>query len=198
MGNTPEQYFHQWRSLYFVENAVSIDSNVMRVSQCTAMLNYGEPSILELVKNTLPSRLYPILFPIDNLRDDITTAKWVMIKEKIDRQKTGQSLSTPFMRVNECSQSSGKSGKKGMTFDVIETLEWHSDSIDKLTSLVSKMNVKMDRKEAPYKPMVYQNRSRGQGKGTPQNFQPCNRSFSRDRNRNRGNYNYNNRNNRPN
>ena len=121
-----------------------------------------------------------------------------MIKEKIDRQKTGQSSVTPFMRVNECSQSSEESGKKGMTFDVIETLERHSDSIDKLTSLVSKMNVKMDRKETSYKPKVYQNIPRGQGRGRQQNFQPHNRSFNRDRNTNRGNYNYNNRNNRPN
>ena len=48
------------------------------------MLNYGESQILELLKNTLPIRLYPMLFPIDNLRDAVTTAKWVMIKEKID------------------------------------------------------------------------------------------------------------------
>ena len=61
------------------------------------MLNYGEPQILELMKNTLPSRLYPILFPIDNLRNTITTAKLVMIKEKIDRHKTGQSPAIPFM-----------------------------------------------------------------------------------------------------
>ena len=61
------------------------------------MLNYGEPQILELMKNTLPNRLYPNLFPIDNLRDVITTAKRVMIKEKINRQKTGQSSTTPFM-----------------------------------------------------------------------------------------------------
>ena len=121
-----------------------------------------------------------------------------MIKEKIDRQKTGQSSVTPFMTVNDCSQSSEKSDKNGMTFYAIETLERHSNSIDKLTSLISKMNVKIDRKETPYKPMVYQNRPRGQGRGRPQNFQPHNRSFSRDRNRNRGHYNYNNRNNRPN
>ena len=170
----------------------------MRVNQCIAMLNYGEPQILELMKNTLPSRLYPILFPIDNLRDAITMAKWVMIKEKMDRQKTSQSSTTPFMRVNECSQSSEKSGKKGMTFDVIETLERHRDNIDKLTSLVSKMNVKMDRKEIPYKPKLYQNRPRGQGRDRPQNFQPHNISFRRDRSRNRGNYIYNNRNNWPN
>ena len=63
----------------------SIDSYVTRVSQRAAMLNYGEPQNLELMKNTLPSRLYPILFPTDNLRDAITAAKQVMIKEKIDR-----------------------------------------------------------------------------------------------------------------
>ena len=84
LGNTPEQYFHQWRSFYFDENADSIDSHVTRVSQYAVMLNYGEPQILELLKNTLPSRLYPILFPFDNLRDAVTTAKWVLTKEKID------------------------------------------------------------------------------------------------------------------
>ena len=87
------------------------------------MLNYGEPQILELMKNTLPSRLYPILFPIDNLRDAITTAKWVMTKEKIDRQKTGQSSATPFMQMNECGQATDRSSKRGVTFDARETLE---------------------------------------------------------------------------
>ena len=126
----------------------------MRLSQCATILNYVEPQILELMKNTLPSRLYPILFPIDNLRDAITMAKHVMIKEKIDRQKTGQSSATPFIRVNDCGQPTDKSGKRGVTFDAMETLERQNDSIDKLTSLVNKMNVKMDRKETPYKPRV--------------------------------------------
>ena len=97
LGNTPEQFFHQWRSFYFDKNVDSLDTYLTRVSQCTAMLNYGEPQILELMKNTLPSRLYLILFPIDNLRDVIAMAKRVMIKEKIDRQKSGQSSATPFM-----------------------------------------------------------------------------------------------------
>ena len=123
----------------------SIDLYVTRVTQCVVMLNYGEPQILELMKNTLPSRMYPILFPINNLRDTIATAKRVMIKEKIDRQKTRQSPTTPFMQVNDSSQS----GKRGVTFDAMETLERHGDSIDKLTLLVSKMNVKLDKREAP-------------------------------------------------
>ena len=75
---------NQWRSFYFDENVDSIDSYVTRVSQCAAMLNQGEPQILELLKNTLPCRLYPMLFPIDNLRDAVTTVKLVLIKEKTD------------------------------------------------------------------------------------------------------------------
>ena len=90
------------------------------------------------MKNTLPSRLYPILFPTDNLGNMITTAKRVMIKEKIDTQKTGQSSTTPFMQVNDCSQCSDKTSKRGVTFDAMETLKRYSDSTDKLTLLVSK------------------------------------------------------------
>ena len=138
--------------LLFDENADNLDSYITRSSQSAMMLNYGEPQILELMKNTLPIRLYPILFPIDNLRDAIMTTKHVMIKDIIDRQKTGQCPATPFMHMNE----SGQTSKKGGTFDAMETLERHGNSIDRLTSLISKMNIKMDKKEVPYKPRVYQ------------------------------------------
>ena len=49
-----------------------------------------------------------------------------------------------------------------MTFDAIETLERNSDCIDRLTSLVSDMKMTMDRKHSPYKPKIYQGRSRNQ------------------------------------
>ena len=116
----------------------SIDSYVMRFSQCVVMLNYGEPQILELMKNTLPSRLYPILFPIYNLRDVITMEKRVMIKEMTNRQKTGKTSAMPFMQVTNNNQSSSRTSKRGVTFDVMETIERYSDSIDRLTLLVSK------------------------------------------------------------
>ena len=112
--------FTQWRSFYFNENTDNTDSCITKVSQCVAMLNYVEPQILELMKNTLSNRLYPILFPIDNLRDAITTAKGVMIKEKIDRQKTGQSSATLFMQVNDSSQPSDRTGKRGVAFEAME------------------------------------------------------------------------------
>ena len=50
------------------------------------------------------------------------------------------------MKVNDCNQSYEKPGKEGVTFDVMETLERQCDSIDRITSMVSKMNVKMDKK----------------------------------------------------
>ena len=60
-----------------------------RTRQVVAMLDYRELQILEVFKNTIPNRLYWILFPIDNLRVAVETAKRVLTKEKIDRQMSG-------------------------------------------------------------------------------------------------------------
>ena len=113
------------------------------------------------------------------------------MKEKLDRQLTGQS-STPFMRASSNDNYSMPiSNKRGVTFDALETLERNSDCIDKLTSLVSAMKMTIDKKQSPYKPKIYQGRSRNQNRNR-QNFMPRNRSFSRGRcqSGNRGNYNY--------
>ena len=93
----------------------------------------------------------------------VETAKRVLTKEKIDRKMSGQSSATPFMKVNSNhNYSSLKSCKKGVTFDVMEIIQRNSNSIDKLTSLVSKMNMKVDKCKMQYKPQVYQGRNRGQ------------------------------------
>ena len=62
----------------------------------------------------------------------------MLTKEKIDKQKTGQASSTPFMRVSDGNQSSSRTSKRGVTFDAMDAIERNSNSIDKLTSLVSK------------------------------------------------------------
>ena len=41
----------------------------------------------------LPTRLYWVLFPIEDLRQAVETAKRILTKEKIDRQLAGQSSS---------------------------------------------------------------------------------------------------------
>ena len=100
-GNTREQYFHIWRSFQFDEARDTIHGYIHKVKQVAALLDYGEPEILELFKNTLPSRLYFLLYQIDNLNTMIKTAKRILTKEKIDKQKTGQSSATPFMTASQ-------------------------------------------------------------------------------------------------
>ena len=67
IGNTREQLFHAWRSFTFDENTETVDTYVTCIRQVAAPLGYGEPQILEVFKNTLPTKLYWILFPIEDL-----------------------------------------------------------------------------------------------------------------------------------
>ena len=71
MGNTHEQLFHAWRSFTFHENIETIDSDVILIRQVATLLGYGEPQILAVFKNTLPTKLYWILFPIEDLRQAV-------------------------------------------------------------------------------------------------------------------------------
>ena len=74
-GSSREQYFYMWRSFHYNENTDTLDSYILKIKQVASLLNYGEPEISELFKNTLPSKLYWILFPINNLREAVDTAK---------------------------------------------------------------------------------------------------------------------------
>ena len=69
------------------------------IIQVATLLGYGEPQIIEVFKNTLVTKLYWVLFPIENLRQVVETAKRILTKERIGRQLAGQSSSTPFMSI---------------------------------------------------------------------------------------------------
>ena len=101
LGNTREQLFHAWRSFTFDENTETIDPYVIRIRQVATLLGYGEPQILEVFKNTLPTKLYWVLFPVENLRQAVDTAKRILTKEKLDKQLTGQTSTSPFMSIRE-------------------------------------------------------------------------------------------------
>ena len=68
---------------------------------------------MEVFKNTLPNRLYWVLFPIDDLRLVIEMAKRILTKKKIDTQLAGQSTTTPFTNVRDRYYS-----KRAVTFDM--------------------------------------------------------------------------------
>ena len=58
------------------------DSYVKCIRQVATLLGYGKPHISEVLKNTLPTRLYWVLFPIGDLRQAVETAKRIQIKER--------------------------------------------------------------------------------------------------------------------
>ena len=120
------------------------DTYVTRIRQVARLLGYGEPQVLEVFKNTVPNRLYWVLFPINNLREAVETAKRFLTKEKIDRQLAGQG-STPFMKLN-------KKSKKAVSFDARDVLERNSENMERMKALMDKMHIKLDQKDVPYNP----------------------------------------------
>ena len=168
-----ENSYNVWRSFHYDENAETVDAYVNRIKQVAALLNYEEPQILELFKNTLPSKLYLILFSINNLRDTVDAAKRVLMKEKIDKQLSGQSGTTaPFMKVGDTSHSNKK-----VSFNAHDPIR---EQLENLTSMVYSMSIQKEENNRPFKPQIYQKRRRGKNRW---NFGNRNRSFSRDRQR---------------
>ena len=160
-GSLREQYFHTWRSFCYDENEDTIDSYILKVKQVASLLNYGEPEILGLFKNTLPSKLYWILFPINNLREAVDTAKRVMNKERLDKQLTGQASNiSPFMKLRDDTHS----GQQKML---------NPQDLEAVSSVMYNMSLQQGKTGKPFKPQAYQKRGRGQRQ-----------SYDRDRSRN--------------
>ena len=185
-----EQYFHAWRSFHYDENTDTIDSYIYKVKQVATLLNYGEPQILELFKNTLPSRLYYKLYQIDDLRMAVETAKRLLTKEQIDK-KSGQATTSPFMKTSQENSKSKSKNEKKVSFSAVEAMESTTDGIERLASLMDKMDTKLDRRDNQYRPRIYQGGNRGHGY-RQNNYRSRNRSYSRDRYQNnyRGTGNY--------
>ena len=130
------------------------------------LLNYGEPQILELFKNTLPSKLYWILFSINNLRDAVDAAKRVLTKEKIDRQLSGQSgTTTSFMRARDIHHSN-----KTASFNMHDLIR---EELESLISMAYNKSIHKEDNNRPFKPQIHQKKKRGQNR---QNFGDRNRS----------------------
>ena len=142
IGNTREQLFHVWRLFYFDENTETIEAYVNHIRQVVTLLAYEEPQILEVFKNTLPTKLYWVLFPVMGLRHTVEMAKRLLMKEKMDRQLAGQTSLTPFMGVRD-------GFNKRVTSDMTDGIE---QKLDKLTVMMSKLVMESDIQDRPFKP----------------------------------------------
>ena len=142
---------HAWTSFSFDENTETIDAYVTHIRQVATLLGYGEPQILEVFKDTLPTKSYLILFSIEDLRQAVEIAKRILTKEKIDRKLSGQSLSTPFMSIRD-------SHNRKVSFDTKEEL---GDKIDKLAVKMGKLAARDSETSRQFKPQIHQGRGRG-------------------------------------
>ena len=168
LGNTCEQLFHTWRSFTFDKNTETIDSYVIWIRQVATLLGYGEPQILEVFKNILPTKLYWILFPIEDLRQAVDTAKRIVTNEKLVKQLTGQTSTSPFMNVRDGTE-------RKVSFNTRDEL---GDKIDKLTVVMSRLAAKDSHEKRSFTPQIYKSRDhhRSYNQGSYQN-----RPDSRDR-----------------
>ena len=76
-------------------------------------------------------------------------------------------------------ESKKKSSEKGVSFDALDTIDRHSNSMDKLASLVRKLDMKLDKQETQYKPKVYPGRNRG-CRQRQDSYRSRHRSYNRD------------------
>ena len=109
--------------------------------------------MLEVFKNTIPTRLYWVLFPTEDFRQAIETSKRILTKEKIDSQLAGKSSFTPLMDIKDVNNS------KKITFDTQDSLE---EKIDRLRSMMSKLTAQDDGQNIQFKPKIYQSKRKGQ------------------------------------
>ena len=174
--------FHAWRSFSFDENTETIDSYVTQIRQVAILSGYEEPQILEVFKNTLPTKLYWILFPIEDLRQAVETAKRILTKEKLDKQLTGQTSTSPFMNIRDGTE-------RKVSFNARDEL---GDKIDKLTVMMGRLAAKDSNEKRPFKPQIYKSRGsylQGQNRSyTQRSYQNRGRLGSRSDSRNRGQY----------
>ena len=130
----------------------------------------------------LPTILYWILFPIEGLRQAVETAKRILTKEKLDKQLTGETSTSPFMNIRDETE-------RNVSFNARDEL---GDKIDKLTVMMGRLAAKDSNEKRPFKPQIYKGRgsySQGQNRSYNQrSYQNRVRLDSRSDSRNRGQY----------
>ena len=119
------------------------------------------------------------MFPVEDLRQAVETAKRILTKEKLDKQLTGQTSTSPFMSIRDGTE-------RKVSFNARDEL---GDKIDKLTVMMGRLAARDSNDKRPFKPQIYKSRGSypyGQNRNYNQRIYQNrsrlgNRSGSRDR-----------------
>ena len=137
-----------WKSFTFDPETMDIEEFIRDVQECGSQLQYGECSVMDMIKSCMPRENYGTLYKMDNLAEVITFCKDAY-------------TITPAERAKKAAQASA-SGTNTNPFTTIKT-KGSSDLAQHLNKLTETLN-KIDFKQRPYKPQIYP-RGRGQGHG---------------------------------
>ena len=99
-----------------------------------------------------------MLYQINNLRVAVQMAKRLLIKEQMNK-RAGQSTISPFLQVSQTNPKNKDKTEKKVSFSDVEAMERTTDSIERLASLMGRMDTKLDRREDQYRPRIYQGRN---------------------------------------
>ena len=89
-----------------------------------------------------------MLYPIEDLRQAVETAKGILTKEKLDKQLTGQTSTSPFINIRDGIEMK-------VSFNARDEL---GDKIDKLTVMMGRLAAKDSNDKRPFKPQIYKSR----------------------------------------
>ena len=76
------------------------------------------------------------------------TEKRILTKQKLDKQLTGQTSTSPFMNIRDGTE-------RKVSFNARDEL---GDKIDKLTVVMSRLAAKDSNEKRPFKPRIYKSR----------------------------------------
>ena len=143
-GRSLTHLHNAWKSFTFNPETMDIEEFIRDVQECGSQLQYGERSVMDMIKSCMPRKNYGTLYKMDNLAEVITFCKDAY-------------AITPAERDKKAAQASA-SGTSTNPFSTIKT-KGSPDLAQHLNKLTETLN-KIDFKQRPYKPQIY---PRGRG-----------------------------------
>ena len=138
-GRSLTHLHNAWKSFTFDPETMDIEEFIRDVQECGSQLQYGERSVMDMIKSCMPCENYGTLYKMDNLAEVITFCKDAY-------------AITPAERAKKAAQASA-SGTSTNPFSTIKT-KGSPDLAQHLNKLTETLN-KIDFKQRPYKPQIY-------------------------------------------
>ena len=143
-GRSLTHLHNAWKSFTFDPESMDIEEFIRDVQECGSQLQYGERSVMDMIKSCMPCENYGTLYKMDNLAGVVTFCKDAY-------------AITPAERAKKTAQGNTQ-GTTGNPFSTIKS-KGAPDLAQHLNKLTETLN-KMDFKQRPYKPQIY---PRGRG-----------------------------------